>query len=102
MYKTINEIKHYERPIHIKGLCVSSCTFALSYPDTCIDDNATLMFHAPRSPSGEVDIHWFKIMSNSYPDDLKEWFNHSVIDGEDHWISGYDFKKRFKIGVCSK
>lgn len=98
VYEVMDDVKHYQRPIYIKGLCASSCTYAFNYADTCVSDDATIMLHAPRNMDGAINPHWFKIMSNWYPQALKQWFDTVAIDGQDHYFTGRQFKQIFNIG----
>lgn len=101
IYEVMDDIKHYKKPIYIKGLCASSCTYVFNYADTCVSDDATIMLHAPRNMDGAINPHWFKIMSNWYPQALKQWFDTVAIDGQDYYFTGRQFKQIFNIGACN-
>lgn len=102
VYKVASEIREYQRPIYVNGLCASSCTIVFHYKDTCVSDDATIILHAPRNTDGTINPHWFKIMSNWYPQGLKQWFDTVAIDGQDHYFTGRQFKQIFNIGACNE
>lgn len=101
IYKTMDEIKHYKKPIYVRGICGSSCTYVFHFEDTCVADDARIMFHAPRNDDQSINPDWFKIMADWYPKNLKDWFLETAKDGEDHWFDGKEFKQKFKIGECN-
>jgi len=100
VYEVMDDIKHYQKPIYVNGLCASSCTYVFHFKDTCVSDDALLLFHAPRNTDKSINPYWFKIMSNWYPQALKQWFDTVAIDGQDHTFTGRQFKNMFGVGIC--
>lgn len=99
VYKELHKIAEYKKPIKIKGNCGSSCTLAFKYEDTCVYQEAQIMFHAPRSPDNTINEAWFNIMQNNYPSDIKTWFS-NTLDGKDYWFSGKEMNKKFNTPLC--
>ena len=100
IHEVVSEINNYKKPIIIQGTCASSCTYVFRYKNTCVADNARLLFHAPRNKNGSINKNGFQIMANWYPKLLKKWFLTEAIDGRDYWFSGRDFKNLFNVGIC--
>lgn len=96
-----NEIQGYKRPIKIKGLCASACTYAFRYKDTCVYRNARVMFHVARGEDGLVNESWTDFLANQYPKKIREWFKVVVVKTrKDYEVLGQDLINIFGIKEC--
>ncbi|WP_299073771.1 hypothetical protein [uncultured Paraglaciecola sp.] len=75
--------------VRIAGSCWSACTMYLALPDVCLEETASLHFHAPRRPNGSGGDHFnprvTNKMFNMYPQKIKNWIQNNGGLGRD-WI----------------
>lgn len=60
--------------IHIDGWCASACTLYLASPDTCVTDEATFAFHAPRGGTPAENQEAAKVIGAKLPEPLSDWY----------------------------
>ena len=81
----------------IEGHCRSSCTMLLAIRNSCVDRNATLLFHAAPTPEAT------NRMASAYNAGLRNFLvtNHYLDTFEFHAISGRDVIQKFGYRACS-
>jgi hypothetical protein len=103
-------VRHYNQThelFRIEGHCQSSCTTLLAIKNVCVDQNATLLFHAwlsPRTRNQKPNPAKQSAMLNSYNARLRNFLiaNHYVDTFDFHTISGGDIIHKFGYRECPK
>ena len=91
----------------IEGQCQSSCTTLLAIRNVCVDQNATLLFHAWLAPSQrgqKPDPAKQSAMLSSYKPSLRNFLvtNHYVDTFDFRSISGRDIIQKFGYRECPR
>lgn len=97
----MQEIAAHPKPYRVKGLCASSCTYVLSFDDTCVDPDATFVFHQASANRPDVQKAWTRIMFNWYPDKLRDHMHRYSRPNQNYVIDGDQLNKLFGVKLCA-
>ena len=85
------------RQIRIEGECTSACTLWLELEDrVCVKPSARLGFHYAHYADGSVSLGGTRLMTDSYPQWLAEWFAKNVKDQSPVYLPRTEMLKHFR------